>query len=161
MKQLEREKNTSTVAPFPSYNKNLSTVDNQSICNRFQNVGHTEQVFRQSSHNQQHNTHSYNSYLSLRNTSNIRDSPLFNGESPNNQYMHLRYNPQQHPQNQHDQHEQPVIQQDLVTSLTNIIGRVLSCSGIKKWKSGSNNMAHYKSNGRWFSHSSQNSSRSN
>ena len=45
------------------------------------------------------------SYFSLRNTSNIRDSPLFNGESPNNQYMHLRYNPQQHPQNQHDQHE--------------------------------------------------------
>ena len=73
-------KNTSTIAPFPSYNKNLRSVDDQSICNRFKTVGHTERVFRQNSYNQQHNTHSYNSYLSLRNTSNIRGSPLFNGE---------------------------------------------------------------------------------
>ena len=44
---------------FLLYNRNLRIVDEQTICNRRKKVGHTERTCRQSSYNQQHNTHSY------------------------------------------------------------------------------------------------------
>ena len=59
MNQLEHEKNTSNTAMFLLYNRNLRIVDEQTICNRRKKVGHTERTCRQSSYNQQHNTHSY------------------------------------------------------------------------------------------------------
>ena len=63
IKQLELEKNTSNAVLFPSYNRNMRTVDGQPICNRRKKVSHTERVCRQNSYNQQHNTNSYNSYI--------------------------------------------------------------------------------------------------
>ena len=58
IKQLEPEKNTSNTALFPSYNKNLMTVADQSICNRCKKVVHIEQVCKQKPYNHQHNTNS-------------------------------------------------------------------------------------------------------
>ena len=112
IKQLERERNASNTVLFPSYSRNLRTVDGQPICKRYKTVGHIEPVSRQNSCNHQHNTNLCNSQLSSRNTFNMRGSTSFNRRvSPNNQYMHSRHSQQEDSLNQYDQqgqHSYPV-----------------------------------------------------
>ena len=86
-KQLELEKYTSDTALFPSKIKILKKFDAESICK--------ERACKQSSCNHQHNTNSYNSYLSPSNTSNMTGSPSVNSRgSPKNQYIRSSYSPQ-------------------------------------------------------------------
>ena len=74
-----------------------------------QKVDHEEKVCTQSSYNKPHNTNSYNNYLSLCNTWVIKGSPSFNRRgSPNNEYMHSRYNQQQDTLNQYDHQGQTI-----------------------------------------------------